>query len=200
MLDTISPSTKLKRDDLLTLEAYSRERDAIRREIIAHKKNRSVHLDEHITLVFEDALTVRYQIQEILRVERIFEDAGIIEELESYNPLIPDGSNLKATMLIQYDDVEVRKQALEELVGVEHKVWLEVQGRERVFAIADEDLERSTASKTAAVHFLRFEFNPDMIAALRKGADLIIGIDSPARACAVAVAPSVREALLKDLG
>lgn len=200
MLMELTPSTKLKREHLLTLEAYSRERDAIRREIIEHKKNRTVHLDPHITLVFEDALTVRYQIQEILRVERIFEDEGINEELEAYNPLIPDGSNLKATMLIQYEDIEERRKALEELVGVEHKVWLEVEGCERIFAIADEDLERSTETKTAAVHFLRFELTPEMTSALRGGAGLKFGLDFPGRTVAVPVAPEVRDALLKDLG
>lgn len=200
MLPSISPTTKLKREHLLTLEAYSRERNAVRRAVIEHKKNRSVHLDDHITLVFEDAITVRYQIQEILRVERIFEEAGINEELESYNPLIPDGSNLKATMLIQYEDPETRKKALEELVGVEHKVWLEVKDCERVFAIADEDLERSTASKTAAVHFLRFELDAEMTRRLRAGAGLSLGIDFAARQCAIAVAPEVRDALTRDLG
>lgn len=200
MLPAISPTTKLTREHLLTLEAYSRERDAIRRSVIEHKKNRTVHLDGNITLVFEDALTVRYQIQEILRVERIFEDAGIGEELAAYNPLIPDGANLKATMLIQYDDVDERKKALEELVGVEHHVWLEVTGIERVLAIADEDLERSTASKTAAVHFLRFELSADMTGRLRSGAELLFGIEFPARPRAVTVPPAVREALVKDLG
>lgn len=200
MLTELNPATKLKREHLLTLEAYSRERAAIRRQVIEHKKNRTVHLDAHITLVFEDALTVRYQIQEILRVERIFEDDSINEELEAYNPLIPDGSNLKATMLIQYDNVEERRIALEALVGVEHKVWLEVNGAERVFAFADEDLERSTERKTAAVHFLRFELTPSMTSALRGGAALSLGIEFPGRMLAVAVAPEVREALLKDLG
>lgn len=199
MLPAVTPATKLTREHLLTLEAYSRERDAIRRTVIEHKKNRTVHLDDNITLVFEDALTVRYQIQEILRVERIFEDASINEELESYNPLIPDGSNFKATMLIQYDDPDARKKALEELVGVEHKVWLEVKGLERVFAIADEDLDRSTASKTAAVHFLRFELDSAMVRQLRDGADLILGIDFPARPCVVTVSAAVHEALLRDL-
>ena len=200
MLPAISPTTKLTRDHLLTLEAYSRERDAIRRSVIEHKKHRTVHLDENITLVFEDAMTVRYQVQEILRVERIFEDAGINEELAAYNPLIPDGANLKATMLIQYDDVDARKRALEELVDVEHHVWLEVEGAERVLAVADEDLERSTASKTAAVHFLRFELSAGMTDRLRGGADLLFGIDFPARPRAVTVPPAVREALVKDLG
>lgn len=200
MLPAISPTTKLTRDHLLTLEAYSRERDAIRRSVIEHKKHRTVHLDENITLVFEDAMTVRYQVQEILRVERIFEDAGINEELAAYNPLIPDGANLKATMLIQYDDVDARKRALEELVDVEHHVWLEVEGAERVLAVADEDLERSTASKTAAVHFLRFELGAEHADRLRSGADLLFGIDFPARPRAVTVPPAVREALVKDLG
>lgn len=200
MLPTILPTTKLTRDHLLTLEAYSRERDVIRRSVIEHKKNRTVHLDENITLVFEDALTVRYQIQEILRAERIFEDAGIGEELAAYNPLIPDGANLKATMLIQYDDVDARKKALEALVGVEHHVWLEVEGIGRVLAVADEDLERSSASKTAAVHFLRFELSADMAGRLRSGANLLFGIDFPARPRAIVVSSAVRDALIKDLG
>src|SRR6187399_2740287 len=152
---------------LLSLEAYSRERNAYRSRVIAHKKLRTVHVGEHVTLIFEDEVTIRYQVQEMLRIERIFEEEGIRDELAAYDPLIPDGSNWKATMLIEYPDVAERQAQLAVLRGIEDKVWIEVAGHARVYAIADEDMDRSNDEKTSAVHFLRFELTPPMIAALR---------------------------------
>src|SRR5689334_25000190 len=147
----------IKRDSLLSLEAYARERNAFRAKVMEHKKRRTVHLGEHITLQFEDELTIRYQVQEMLRIERIFEDDGIRHELDAYNPLVPDGSNWKATMLIEYPDAEERKRALARLKGIEDHIWVQVDGHERVGAIADEDLDRENEEKTSSVHFLRFE-------------------------------------------
>jgi len=192
---------KLAPAELLSLEHYARERAAIRARLIAHRRRRRLQLGAHCTLSFEDRETIRYQVQEMLRAERIFEPEGIAAELEAYNPLIPDGRNLKATMLLEYEDPELRAQQLATLVGIEHRVWLQVAGHERVHAIADEDLERSTEQKTAAVHFLRFEFTPAMIAAWRGGAALAAGIDLPA--CRVSVEPvaaETRAALLEDFG
>src|SRR5881394_1444745 len=145
----------IKRDSLLSLEAYARERNAFRARVIDHKKRRTVHLGSHITLQFEDELTVRYQVQEMLRIERIFEEAGIQHELDAYNPLVPDGSNWKATMQVEYEDVEERKRALARLKGIEDRVWIKIEGQPRVYAIADEDLERESDEKTSSVHFLR---------------------------------------------
>jgi hypothetical protein len=191
---------RITRESLLTLEAYARERDAFRSKVIAHKKARTVHLGEHLTLAFEDETTMRYQVQEMLRAERIFEEAGIRDELDAYNPLVPDGSNLKATMMIEYDDVEERRRALGRLKGIEDRVWLQVEGCARVFAIADEDLERETADKTSAVHFLRFELTQEMIAALKREAGLSIGVDHPAYHAAITPLPGeTRQALLADL-
>src|SRR4051794_22321145 len=170
----------IARDSLLTLEAYSRERSAFRARVLAHKKPRTVHLGEHVTLVFEDELTIRYQIQEMLRIEKTFEEAGIQDELDAYNPLVPDGTNLKATMLIEYEDVEERRTALAQLRGVEDRVWVRVEAAEPVFAIADEDLERENEQKTSSVHFLRFELTPPAIAALKRGGALAMGVDHPA--------------------
>lgn len=167
---------KLTPSDLLSLEAYARERAAFRSRAIAHKKARKLHLGAHITLLFEDRLTIQYQVQEILRTEKIFEPEGIAEELEAYNPLIPDGRNLKATMLIEYEDPVVRKRELAKLRGVEHEVSLQVEGHAPVRAIADEDLPRSNEEKTSAVHFLRFELNDAMVAAFKGGADVAIRI------------------------
>ena len=191
---------RITRESLLTPEAYARERDAFRSKVIAHKRARTVHLGEHLTLAFEDETTMRYQIQEMLRAERIFEEAGIRDELDAYNPLVPDGSNLKATMMIEYDDVEERRRALGRLKGIEDRVWLQAEGCAKVFAIADEDLERETVDKTSAVHFLRFELTQDMIAALKRGAGLSIGVDHPAYHAAITpVANETRQALLEDL-
>jgi hypothetical protein len=168
---------KISRESLLTLEAYAKARDEFRVKVIAHKKKRTVHLGEHVTLLFEDELTMRYQIQEMLRAERIYEEAGIVEELEAYNPLVPDGSNWKATMLIEYEDVAERARALTGLKGIEDRVWVQVAGCAKVFAIADEDLERENEQKTAAAHFLRFELTQPMIAALKADANLAMGVD-----------------------
>lgn len=191
---------RLKRSDLYTLEAYAAERTAFRTRVIAHKKARTVHLGEHVTLLFEDRLTVQYQVQEMLRIERIFEAAAIQEELGAYNPLIPDGTNLKATLLIEYADPEVRKRELARLGGIEHAVYAEVAGHGRARLFADEDMDRSEADKTAAVHFLRFEFTPEAIMALRAGAELAFGIDDARLPARLAAADVTREALLKDFG
>ncbi len=169
----------ITRESLLSLEAYAKARGEFRQRVLAHKKARTVHLGEHVTLLFEDELTVRYQIQEMLRIEKVFEEAGIQDELEAYNPLVPDGANFKATMLIEYEDPDERVAALSRLTGIERRVWIEVEGHPRVFAIADEDLPRETETKTAAVHFLRFELDAGMVSALERGAGLAIGVDHP---------------------
>ena len=191
---------KLTRDDLWKLEDYARERAAFRDRVLAHKKNRTVQLGAHITLIFEDRLTVQYQVQEMLRIERIFEPESIDEELGSYNPLVPDGSNLKATMLIEYDDVEVRRRALEDLRGVEDVIELRVGTEAPVLAIADEDLDRSNETKTSAVHFLRFELTPELIARLRNGEPRSFAVAHPHYAGSVTLAPAQREALIADFG
>jgi len=188
------------RDSLMTLEAYARARPDFRSRVLAHKKPRTVHLGEHLTLVFEDELTIRYQVQEMLRIEKTFEEAGIQDELDAYNPLIPDGNNLKATMLIEYEDVDERRDALAQLRNVEDRVWIRVEGEDAVYAIADEDLDRSNEQKTAAVHFLRFELPPAMIATLKRGGALAIGVDHPAYRAAVDPVPAAtRDALVRDL-
>jgi hypothetical protein len=189
----------IKRESLLSLEAYARERSAFRARVMEHKKHRTVHLGGHLTLQFEDELTIRYQVQEMLRIERIFEAQGIQGELDAYNPLVPDGSNWKATMLIEYPDVEERKRMLARLKGIERRVWVEVQGCERVYAIADEDLERENEEKTSSVHFLRFELTPEMRAALRTGAAVVVGSDHPEYRATAELAPEVRSALAADL-
>lgn len=191
--------TALTRADLLSLERYAVERPAFRARVIAHKKRRQLALGAHLTLCFEDRLTIQYQVQEMLRIERIFEPGGIDDELAAYNPLIPDGRNWKATLLLEYPDVDERRAALAVLVGIETRVWVEVAGHARVFAIADEDLERSRADKTSSVHFLRFELDAPMVGALRTGAALSAGVDHPAYAAAIEVGAGLREALLADL-
>src|SRR5688572_14186233 len=163
----------------MSLETYARERARFRAQVMEHKKNRTVHLGEHLTLQFEDELTIRYQVQEMLRIERIFEDEGIQGELDAYNPLVPDGSNWKATMLIEYPDVEERRRMLARLKGIERRAWVQVEGCERVYAIADEDLERETEEKTSSVHFLRFELSAAMRERLRQGAKVTVGVDHP---------------------
>ena len=191
---------RITRDSLLTLEAYARERSAMRTRVIAHKKARTVHLGEHVTLVFEDELTMRYQVQEMLRIEKIFEEGGIQGELDAYNPLVPDGANFKATMMIEYEDVDERRDALARLKGIEDRVWVRVEGTPRVYAIADEDLERETDEKTSSVHFLRFELGPEMIAALKYGVGLGIGVDHPAYQAEIpSLGAETRAALVKDL-
>jgi hypothetical protein len=186
-------------DSLLSLEAYARERNAYRSRVIAHKKLRTVHVGGHVTLIFEDEQTVRYQVQEMLRIERIFEEDGIRGELEAYNPLIPDGGNWKATLLIEYPEQEERRRRLAELKGIEDRCWVQVEGCARVFAIADEDLERENEDKTSAVHFVRFELDEGMRAALKRGAALSIGIDHPNYSAGAPVAAEVRQSLAGDL-
>ena len=191
---------RITRDSLLTLEAYAKARKDFRAQVLAHKRPRSVPLGDHVTLLFEDELTVRYQIQEMLRIEKTFEDAGIQDELDAYNPLVPDGSNFKATMLIEYDDPDARKDALARLKGIEDRAYVQVEGCAKVYAIADEDLERENEHKTSAVHFLRFELTKEMVAALKYGVGLGIGIDHPQYAAATfAVAPATRASLAADL-
>ena len=190
----------IKRESLLPLERYARERDAWRARVIEHKKLRTVHLGEHVTLLFEDELTIRYQVQEMLRIERIFEEDGIQHELDAYNPLVPDGGNWKATMLIEYPDAEERRRELARLKGVERRVWVRVAGGEPVQAVADEDLERENEEKTSSVHFLRFELDAGARERLKRGAALAIGVDHPAyRAALDPVPAAVRSALLQDL-
>jgi len=189
----------IPRDSLLSLEAYAKSRKEFRAKVIAHKKNRTLSLGGHVTLIFEDELTVRYQIQEMLRIEKTFEEEGIQDELDAYNPLVPDGTNLKATMMIEYDDPAVRKRELARLIGVEDRTYLQVDGFEKVYAIADEDLERENEEKTSSVHFLRFEFTPAMIEGLKQGAALAVGIDHPNYPVRVdEVAPNVQAALVRD--
>lgn len=169
----------ISRDSLLTLEAYAKARPAMRSEVILHKKNRSVHLGNHVTLLFENELTLRYQVQEMLRIEKIFEEEGIQSELDAYNPLVPDGSNFKATVLIEYDNEVERRAALARLIGIEDRLFVQVEGQPRVYAIADEDLDRDNAEKTSAVHFVRFELTAEMKKALMGGAQMMVGCDHP---------------------
>ena len=190
---------KLTHADLWKLEDYARGRSAFRAKVIAHKKTRTVHLGPHLTLIFEDRTTVQYQVQEMLRIKRIFEPEAIDEELGAYNPLIPDGANLKATMLIEYDDVDERRRELEKLRGIEDLVEVAVGAQAPVRAIADEDLDRSNETKTSAVHFLRFELSPAMVAGLRAGEPLVFAVAHTHYAARVAVEPAVRESLLADL-
>ena len=191
---------KLTRDKLYSLEEYSSMRNDFRKKVMEHKKHRKVSIGPHASLYFEDTLTMQYQVQEMLRAEKIFEADGIEEELAAYNPLIPDGSNWKATFMIEYDDAEERKVALQRMVGIEDRVWVQVEGYDRVFAIADEDLERETQDKTSSVHFLRFELSDPMIAAVREGARLSMGIDHINYKYSVdAVPDNIRESLGKDL-
>ena len=193
-------TNELTAGDLLPLEHYARERAAIRARMIEYRAKRRLHIGAHCSLSFEDRETIRYQVQEMLRAERIFEPAGIAEELAAYNPLIPDGHNLKATLLIEYPDPAERAQRLAELRGIENRAWLRVAGHDAVYALADEDLERSNDEKTSAVHFLRFEFSPAMIAALKGGAALSAGIDLPAYEHTVDRVPEdLRAVLLADL-
>jgi hypothetical protein len=190
----------IKRESLLPLEAYARQRSEFRAKVIEHKKHRTVRLGEHLTLLFEDELTLRYQVQEMLRVERIFEEDGIQQELDAYNPLVPDGTNWKATMLIEYPDADERRRMLARLKGVERRVWVRIAGLEPVYAIADEDLERENEEKTSSVHFLRFELSDAMRAQLKEGGSLAMGVDHPAyRAELERVPAEVCAALARDL-
>jgi hypothetical protein len=187
-------------ESLMSLEQYAKARKEFRERVLAHKKSRTVQLGGHVTLVFEDELTMRYQIQEMLRVERIFEEQGIRDEIDAYNPLVPDGSNWKATMLIEYPDIEERRVALGKLIGIEDRVWIKVDGQPRVYAIADEDLDRENEDKTSAVHFLRFELSAPMKQALKDGAGLSMGVDHPNYSATIDRAGAgTSQSLLKDL-
>jgi hypothetical protein len=191
---------KLTRDQLMPLEQYAKTRNEFRAKVIAHKKNRQVQIGPNATLYFEDRLTMHYQVQEMLRAERIFEEEGIEDELNAYNPLIPDGSNWKATFMIEYGDEDQRRVALAKMIGVEHKVWVQVEGHDKVRPIADEDLERTTEEKTSSVHFLRFELTPAMIKAVKSGAAVSMGIDHPAYTHSVSPLPgAIRASLAQDL-
>ena len=189
---------RIARESLLTLEAYAKERPAFRARAVAHKRARTVHLGDHVTLLFEDELTIRYQVQEMLRIEKTFEEAGIQDELDAYNPLVPDGGNLKATMLIEYEDENARREALARLKGIEDRVWLRVDDFEKVSAIADEDLDRESAEKTSSVHFLRFELTPPMVAAFKQHAKVAMGVDHPQYRAEVSLSEPVRNALAAD--
>jgi hypothetical protein len=192
--------TKLSRQDLYSLEEYSEIRDEFRARVMAHKKNRRLDLGDHLVLFFEDRLVMHYQIQEMLKAEKIFDAEGIQEELDAYNPLIPDGTNWKVTMMIQYADVVERQRMLQKLVGIEHRVWLQVDGHDKVYPIADEDLERATSDKTSAVHFLRFELTPAMIADIHKGATISAGVEHENYSVTVDAIPgNVAESLAADL-
>jgi len=199
-MTTTSPSSSaITRDSLMTLEAYAKVRKASRAEAIAHRRLRTVSLGEHITLQFEDALTIRRQIQEMLHIEKIFEEEGIQSEIDAYAPLVPDGSNWKATMLIEYPDVHERKRELARLIGVEDRLFVEVEGHARVYAIADEDLDRENDEKTSSVHFVRFEFTKAMREAVRAGAAVKIGCDHTNYPAHVAVPAETLASLAGDL-
>lgn len=191
---------KLTRDDLFTLEKYAEMRNEFRSKVMAHKKNRYVPVGENATLYFEDRLTMHYQVQEMLRAERIFDAEGINEELGAYNPLIPDGDNWKATFMIEYSNIDQRKVALEKMIGIEKRVWVRVEGFDHVWAIADEDLERDTEEKTSSVHFLRFQLSPEMVAAARSGAAIGVGIEHEAYCQQNDPLPeNIRKSLVADL-
>jgi len=191
---------KISRESLWSLEHYARIRNQFRAEVMAHKKLRRVALGENMMLIFEDEKTIRYQIQEILRIEKTFEEEGIQDELDAYNPLVPDGRNFKCTMMLEYPDPEIRKIELRKLKGVETKVFIQVEGREKVWAIADEDLERENDEKTSSVHFMRFELDEDMAAALKYGVALTIGVEHPACSFKLDPVPAeIRASLVKDL-
>ncbi|MEO7403309.1 MAG: DUF3501 family protein [Burkholderiales bacterium] len=191
---------QIARDSLWTLETYSKERPTFRSKIIAHKKNRKLFLGDHVTLDFEDELTIRYQVQEMLRIEKTFESQGIQDELDAYNPLVPDGRNFKATMLIEYEDPIERARELAKLKGVEGRIWVRVEGLAKVYAIADEDLSRENEEKTSAVHFLRFELTEEMARGLKYGMSLAAGVDHPNYTVAVDSVPAnIRTALVADL-
>jgi hypothetical protein len=193
-------TTALTSANLMSLEQYAAKRSAFRAEVMAHKRDRTLPIGPHATLYFEDSLTMQYQVQEMLRIEHISDPEGIGEELAVYNPMIPDGSNWKATFMIEYGDIEERRTALARMVGIESRVWVQVAGFERVYAIADEDLERATEDKTSSVHFLRFELSPAMAAAAKQGAPIGAGIDHEAYTRAVVAVPeNLRRSLAGDL-
>ncbi len=190
---------KLDRASLWSLEQYAENRDQFRAAVMAHKKPRRIAIGPHATLYFEDFMTMKYQVQEMLRTERIFEAAGIEEEIDAYNPLIPDGTNLKATFMIEYGDVDERREALAKLGGIEDTIWLQAEGGNKVYAIANEDLDRTEGDKASAVHFLRFELGPETISAFQSGAAVSIGIDHEGLAGSVALAPEQLASLAADL-
>lgn len=191
---------KLTREKLYSLEQYSEMRDEYRKKVMAHKENRRLELGDHLLLMFEDQLLMQYQVQEMLKAEKIFDAEGIEEELAAYNPLIPDGTNWKATMLIQYPDVEQRQQRLSELIGIEGLVWMQVDGFEKVYAIADEDLERDNAEKTSAVHFMRIELDNDMVEAVKSGSDISAGVEHENYQASVhPLSKNIRDSLAQDL-
>ena len=195
----MSRPIQITRDDLMSLEQYAQKRPEFRQQVLAHKKHRQVMLGPDATLYFEDRLTLLYQIQEMLRIEKVFEADGINDELEAYNPMIPSGRNFKATFMIEYTDPEVRAVQLEKLLGVEDLVWMQVADFDRVWAIADEDLDRSTDTKTSAVHFMRFEMSDNMADALKRGADWMIGVQHPVYIYELSVEGATRDSLLNDL-
>ncbi|PHR48486.1 DUF3501 family protein [Cycloclasticus sp.] len=190
---------KLVKEELYGLEEYSNKRDEYRQKVRAHKLNRIVRIGENVSLHFEDYLTMRYQVQEMLRAEKIFDSVGIIEEIETYNPLIPDGQNWKATMMIQFDNAGDRKVALEKMIGIERATWVQVAGFDKVYPIANEDLERETNEKTSSVHFLRFELTQPMVEAVQNGAIINAGVDHPAYKHEVTVPDNIRNSLASDL-
>lgn len=189
---------KLSHSALMSLETYSKERNNFRTKVMSHKKNRRVSLGKNASLYFEDNLTIQYQIQEMLRIEKIFEESAIQEELDAYNPLIPDGKNLKATFMIEYTDTSERKLALEKLIGIEDAVWLQIEGFDKVFAIADEDLERDNENKTSAVHFMRFEFSSDMTTAAKNGSNLKIGAEHQYLMETSMISDEIKQSLVSD--
>jgi len=197
--DTMQLTGKITPDSLMSLEAYSKWRKAHKGEVIAHRKLRSVLLGEHINLQFESEMTIRYQIQEMLRIEKIFEEEGILDEIHAYAPLVPDGTNWKATMMIEYPDINERKRELARLIGVEDRMFVEVEGYPRVYAIADEDLDRENEEKTSAVHFVRFELTPVMCAAVKAGASVKLGCDHTNYPAHMAIAPETLASLAGDL-
>ncbi|MDH4108978.1 MAG: DUF3501 family protein [Gammaproteobacteria bacterium] len=191
---------KLTRDDLYSLEKYAEVRDRFRADVMAHKRDRRLALGTNATLYFEDRLTMQYQVQEMLRIERIFEAHGISEELDAYNPMIPDGKNWKATFMVEFPEISERRAMLKQLIGIENRVWMQIGDSPRIRPVADEDLERSDAEKTSAVHFLRFELSDEQIGALRRGAPLAAGIDHPNYQVEIRPVPdNVRKALIGDL-
>ena len=196
---TMSTKKHITRDSLMSLEAYAQARKEFRVNAIAYKRLRTVHLGEHVTLLFEDEMTIRYQIQEVLRVEKTFEESGIQDELDTYTPLVPDGRNFKATMLIEFVNENERRIALTKLKGIEDRTWIQVEGSGKLYAIADEDLPRENATKTSAVHFLRFELTEEMAAALKYGVSLSMGVDHPQYVATAEINNETRNALVNDL-
>jgi len=195
----MNQATEITRNDLMSLEQYAEKRPAFRQKVLQHKKNRQVALGPNSTLYFEDRQTLLYQIQEILRIEKVFEADGINDELEAYNPMLPSGRNFKATFMIEYTDAVIRAAQLEKMVGIEDLVWMKIEGFDKVLAIADEDLERSNATKTSAVHFMRFEINDEMADSIKAGASWVIGVQHPVYTHEYQVEGHTRDCLLNDL-